>query len=76
MSDACILCDTNVPRAVPHFVVIRDVITEGVMCGDAQACLQRAVIRSMKHETFRSEHQVALKDAVHRFVSFGEMLPA
>ena len=89
MSDACLLCDHNVPMSAPHFVVNKTpgrsprrgkeeaYISEetGSLCGDAQACLQRAVLRSRQHETFRSEHQIALKDAISRIDSFGELLP-
>lgn len=76
MSDSCVLCDENVPRGAPHFVVDRVAsrgqsdsrsyearqAREGVMCGDVRACVSRFVWRINVKRPARTEFQTALDE--------------
>lgn len=73
MSDACILCDANVPRGAQHYVVdlvesreasfiSRKILSEeGPMCYDRAACWVRAFDHVIRGPA-RNEFQAAARD--------------
>ena len=70
MSDACVLCDHNVPRADGFTVRERPSLDkawypdDGVMCRDTKACVDRAIQRIIRGEHERTPWQRELTRVV------------
>ena len=69
MSDACVLCDHNVPRADGFTVTKRPTwagpaMDNGVMCRDTKACVDRAIQRIIRGEHERTPWQRELTRVV------------